>query len=275
MVQVATRGSPMKFVKRFLVAGLASLASAAGASAADLNGGSIKDSGYQSNLSARPALFYARGDFTYSANENESITELPNYKQTQTSFGASRGGGGGIGMYFSPNVRGDLTLDWLGKSSVRGTINDVSATVQGERQFGLRNLVGLANLYYDFDTRSRFTPYLGVGLGFARNTTTSGTVVIQGCDTGPSGAANCAAAIDGATQTSAAGALMAGFSAKLGDRWSLDAGYRFLYLGDAHTSDIQITRAVPVPGAPASITPVTIHDQYAHQFRVGLRMDVR
>ena len=265
----------MKFVKSCLIAGLASLASATGASAADLMGGSIKDGGYEPAQMSRPALFYARGDFTFSGNEYGSITELPNYTQTQTSMGASRGWGVGLGMYFSPNIRGDLTLDWMGKSAVRGTINDGAATVQGERQFGLRNMVGLANLYYDFDTRTRFTPYLGVGLGFSRNTTTAGSVVIQGCDTGPTGAANCAATIDGATQTSAAGALMAGFSAKLGDRWSLDAGYRFRYLGDAHTSDIQITRAAPVAGAPSSITPVSLHDQYAHQFRVGLRMDVR
>lgn len=275
MARAATRGSLMKFATRCLIAGFASLAGVAGASAADLNRGSIKDSGYEPSMPARPALFYARGDFTFSGNDYGTMTELPNYAQTQTSIGSSRGWGVGLGMYISPNIRGDLTLDWMGKSAVRGTINDVSATVQGERQFGLRNMVGLANLYYDFDTRSRFTPYLGVGLGFSRNSTTSGTVVIDGCDTGGGGAANCSATIDGATQTSAAGALMAGFSAKLGDRWSLDAGYRFLYLGDAHTSDIQITRAVPVPGAPSSITPVTVHDNYAHQFRVGLRMDVR
>ena len=159
---------------------------------------------------------------------------------------------------------------------MRGTISDGAATVQGERQFGLRNLVGLANLYYDFDMRSRFTPYLGVGLGFSRNTTTAGVIDIQGCDAASGGAAaNCGAAIEGSGKTSAAGALMAGFSAKLGDRWSLDAGYRFLYLGDAQTGDVKITRAVPAPGAPSSIAPISIHDMYAHQFRVGMRMDVR
>ena len=44
--------------------------------------------------------------------------------------------------------------------------------------FGVKNMVALANLYYDFDTRSHFTPYLGVGLGFARNTTSAGHVNI-------------------------------------------------------------------------------------------------
>jgi hypothetical protein len=139
----------MTLVSRCLVAGLVSLAGVTAASAADLGRGSIKDSGYEPQQTSRPALFYARGDFTYSGNDHGGITELPNYGATHASVGASRGFGGGFGMYFSPNIRGDLTLDWLGKSSVRGTISDGAATVQGERQFGLRNLVGLANLYYD------------------------------------------------------------------------------------------------------------------------------
>jgi opacity protein-like surface antigen len=266
----------MKFVARSLIAGLTSLAGVAAANAADLGRGSIKDSGYEAPQMSRPAMFYARGDFTYSANGYNEFTELPNYSQTQTSMGASRGWGFGFGMYFSPNIRGDLTLDWLGKSEVRGTINEINATVQGERQFGLRNVVGLANLYYDFDTRSRFTPYLGVGLGFSRNTTTAGMIVINDCAASYGGiAAGCAATNEGASQTSTAGALMAGFSAKLGDRWSLDAGYRFLYLGDAKTSDYKITRIANNPAYPQTLTPVTVHDIYAHQFRVGMRMDVR
>jgi opacity protein-like surface antigen len=270
-------GSLMKFVARCLFAGLTSLAGVTVANAADLGRGSIKDSGgYEPAQMSRPALFYARGDFTYSGNSTHEITELPQYTHTQTSVGASRGWGFGLGMYFSPNIRGDVTLDWMGKSDVRGTINDVGATVQGERQFGTRNMVGLVNLYYDFDTRSRFTPYLGVGLGFSRNSTTNGMIVISDCAASYGGlAAGCAATHEGASQTSTAGALMAGFSAKLGDRWSLDAGYRFLYLGDAKTGDVKITRAVNDPTWPQSIAAISVHDMYAHQFRVGMRMDVR
>jgi opacity protein-like surface antigen len=266
----------MKFVARSLIAGLTSLAGMTAANAADLNNGSIKDSGYEPAQMSRPAMFYARGDFTYSGNNTNDITELPNYTHTQTSMEASRGWGFGFGMYFSPNIRGDVTVDWLGKSDVRGTINEVNATVQGERQFGLRNVVGLANLYYDFDTRSRFTPYIGVGFGVSRNTTSAGMIVINDCSASYGGlAAGCAATNEGASKTSAAGALMAGFSAKLGDRWTLDAGYRFLYLGDAKTSDYKITRVANDPTYPQGLTPATVHDIYAHQFRVGMRMDVR
>ena len=263
-----------KFARSALAATALVLTSTAGAFAADLNGGSIKDSGYMPPMAQRASGLYLRGDFSAGWTDFGSMTEPPAYTLSDARIGNSRYWGGGIGYYFSPNVRGDLTLDGSNTASARGTVHDGVATVQGERQFGVKHLVGLANLYYDFDMRSRFTPYLGVGLGFARNTTTAGSINIIGCDTGPTGAPNCAANFDGAAKTNAAGALMAGFSAKLGDRWSLDAGYRFLYLGDAHTGDIMITRAAPVVGAPASTPDPVIHDMYDHQFRVGLRMDV-
>ena len=95
----------------------------------------------------------------------------------------------------------------------------------GSREFGLKSTVALANLYYDFDFGSRFTPYLGVGLGFTHNEATAGSVID---DTGA-----VTATIDGSSSTNVAGAAMAGVSMKLRDRLSLDAGYRFLYLGDA------------------------------------------
>ncbi len=270
----------MKSVHRCILTGMAVLAGSAGAFAADLGGGSIKDSGFQPMMTERPALFYVRGDFTASSNSFDTMTEPPNYTYSPAHLGNSRAWGVGLGYHFSPNIRGDLTVDWGSNAAARGSIVDGAATVQGERQFGVKHTVGLANLYYDFDTHSRITPYLGVGLGFARNTTVAGHVAISGCDAVDpvTGLPACAAAFEGATKTNAAGALMAGFSAKLGDRWNLDAGYRFLYLGDAHTGDIQITRAAgaTVPAnAPNSTPEATVRDMYAHQFRVGLRMDVR
>ena len=256
------------FSRSVLAASALTLMSSAGAFAADLyGGGSMKDSGRVEPTMTRPASIYLRGDFSAGRSDLGSITEAPNYTETTTSIGNSRMWGGGIGYYFSSSVRGDLTFDWSRTADVRGSIVDPAATVQGERQFGMKHMVGLANLYYDFDTRTRFTPYLGVGLGFARNTTTAGTVLTPTC------AAACSVSMDGTSKTNAAGALMAGFSAKLADRWTMDAGYRFLYLGDAATSDLQIAGAVAP--APSSTPAVQVHDMYDHQVRVGLRMDLR
>ena len=258
--------------RKIFAAAAAMFVSTAGAFAADLYGGSMKDGdGYAPPAASRPALFYARGDFTASFNDFGDITEQPNYRLSETGIGNNRAWGAGLGYYFSPSVRGDLTLDWSNTATAHGLVAPATgATVQGERQFGVKHTVGLANLYYDFDTRTRFTPYLGVGVGFARNTTTAGTVAVAGC-----AAATCSVTMDGTTKTNAAGAFMAGFSAKLADRWSLDAGYRFLYLGDTRTSDLIITRTPPVVGAPNSSPATQVNDLYAHQVRVGLRMDLR
>jgi opacity protein-like surface antigen len=236
--------------------------------AADLyggKGGSIKDGGYQTEIApSRASNWYLRGDFGFAGNELGDMTEPPNYKLSETSIGRSWSYGGGVGYYFSKSVRGDLTVDFRQKADVRGTVSDINATFQGERQFGLKSTVALANLYYDFDMRSHFTPYIGVGLGFAHHKTTDG-VVVPSCV--------CSASIDGASNTTAAGALMAGFSAKLHDRVSLDAGYRFLYLGHAHTGDIHGTNAIAV--TPVVSPDPKMDDIHAHEFRVGLRFDIR
>lgn len=257
----------MKKFTRAAFAAATTLIASTSAFAADLYGGSIKDDPAPV-MTSRPALFYLRGDFTYSSNDFGNMTEAPNFVHTDARIGNSQLWGGGVGYYFSQHVRGDLTLDWSSKASANGTLGLSSgATVHGEREFGVRHLVGLANLYYDFDRGSRFSPYVGVGLGFARNTTTAGTVLVPTCNNA------CSVDIDGKSKTNAAGAFMAGFTTKLHDRWTLDAGYRFLYVGDAATGDLMIANAVAPD--PASTPNVKINDIYSHQFRVGLRMDLR
>jgi opacity protein-like surface antigen len=274
-----------------ILSSIAALAlSSASAVAADLNNGPMKGSikdGYHPVSHARPANFYLRGDFGWGHNDLGSIHELPNYDLTQTSIGKNHLFGLGVGYYFSRNVRGDFTLDWRSAQHVRGSVLDGAATVQGERSFDVKNLVGLFNIYYDFDIRSHFTPYIGVGLGFARNRTTAGSIGVlttaaDPCDPGYAGGpiATCAADFDGASKWNAAGALMAGFSARLHDRLHLDAGYRFLYVGDARTGDVRITHtatgATPLPtGLPTGASGLTVNDLSAHEWRVGLRWDIR
>jgi opacity protein-like surface antigen len=257
------------------------LMSSASGMAADLGGmkgGSIKDGYAPAHVYEASRGIYLRGDYGWASQDLGSMYEPPNYNLSQVSIANTHMFGLGLGYYFSANVRGDVTFDWRRSADARGSVNDHLATVQGERQFSIKNMVTLANLYYDFDTRSHFTPYIGVGLGFSRNTTSSGSVVISGCDAiDPlTGTPACSADFDGKTKTSAAGALMAGFSAKLKDRLHFDAGYRFLYMGDSHTGDIRITRtAVPVGPAPTSTPDPFVNDQFAHEFRVGLRWDIK
>lgn len=259
----------MKLRGAILAGTAAILMSSASAMAADLGGmkgGSIKDGGYVTEpMPSRPAGLYLRGDFAWASQDLGGIYEPPMYDLHTTSLASTTSWGGGIGYYFTKNIRGDFTLDWRRGADVRGTVSDPMATVQGERQFSVKNLVGLFNVYYDFDIRSHFTPYIGVGLGFARNTTSAGTVAVT-CGT-------CTADFEGATEWNAAAALMAGFSARLHDRLHLDAGYRFLYTGNAHTGDITTVCASVCTGGTSADPKVS--DMTAHEIRVGLRWDIK
>jgi opacity protein-like surface antigen len=267
-----------------ILAGLAAvLLGSASASAADLGGmkgGSIKDGYVPQMVDKGGARWYLRGDYSHAWQGTGAITEPPNYDLSMTSIANTHSFGAGVGYYFSKNIRGDITFDWRREAAVRGSVLDGVATVQGERQFGVSNMVALANLYYDFDTRTHFTPYIGVGLGIARNTTKAGRVEIAynpnyAC--ADATVATCSATFEGATETSVAAALMTGFSARLHDRLHLDAGYRFLYLGGAHTGDIKTTSTVIATGDVTNGTAADpiIHDLHAHEFRVGLRWDIK
>ena len=264
----------------FLAAAALALLASTSAQAADLNGGSIKDGGaYSAPAIATAARMYLRGDFSWANQDLGSIYEPPAYTLSEPSIARTHGFGLGAGIYYTPNVRLDFTYDWRRNAEVTGNVIDGAATVQGQRRFGIKSDVALFNVYYDFDAHARFKPYLGVGLGFAHNKTSNGSVDVipSGTCAGAAPTTTCEATFTGQSKWNAAGALMAGFSAKLHDRLHLDAGYRFMYLGDAHTGDIT-TRSTVIATQVATTGTAPdpkINDLTAHELRVGLRFDIR
>jgi opacity protein-like surface antigen len=185
--------------------------------------------------------------------------------------------GGGIGYYFTPSIRGDITYDHRFEADASGSV-PAGPALDGGRTFGIESDVVLFNLYYDFNRSGRFSPYLGAGVGFTFNSTTNGAT---------SACVACTGTIDEGEDTDFAAALMAGFTTRLsggpsviggsskdgpvaisgGRSLYLDAGYRFLYLGDVTTG--QIVNTIPVNEA------VKAENITAHEFRVGLRYDFR
>jgi opacity protein-like surface antigen len=242
--------------------------SVTGASAADLygRGGSIKDGYGPIQMYSGPASWYIRADVGYARNDHPSVVEGSRYDLTGAAIDDQWSAGLGIGRYFGKNVRGDITWDYRFETDARGSNVAVGLNFPGERSFGLRSNVVLANLYYDFDLRSRFTPYIGIGIGLAYNETTGGTVP-DNCACGFTDVS-----ISGDSRWSVAGALMTGFSLAMRERLHLDAGYRYLYLGEAKTGAISGTTAAP---ALASDGDLQVRDIFAHEFRVGLRYDIR
>lgn len=257
-----------------LLAG-AALAMCATAAVADGYSGrgrsSTKDLGYADP----PASWYLRIDGGYATHDRPTMVEAAIYDLTATSIEDTWTIGGGIGRYFTQSVRGDITYDHRFESDTRATNLD-PGPVGGARRFGLESDLILANLYYDFDRDGRISPYIGIGLGAVNHRTSRGTAITCGC----------ADTIESNDDWHVAGALMAGFSVALGRRtevsgsikdapvyterspFHLDFGYRFLYLGETKTG--------PLTSGGSFVTGgITIEDIHAHEFRIGLRWDVR
>ena len=250
------------------------------AHAADLGnyGGSIKD-GYAAPAGANPSI-YVRIDGGYAVHDDPVMVENGIYDLVDTEIEGTWTLGGGIGRYFTNNFRADVTYDHRFEADAHGTLLDNAATLPGVRSFGLESDVVLVNAYYDFNRMGRFSPYVGLGLGVVHHQTTAGTV---------SDDCGCTGTIDEGSSTHVAGALMAGFSAKLrgsevtgygGDGASmgdsgrgvyLDVGYRFLYLGETATGAVTLTNS----GGTTVAHDPTVEDIHAHEFRVGLRYDLR
>ncbi|MEQ1578285.1 MAG: porin family protein [Hyphomicrobium sp.] len=264
-----------------LLMGLAVVAVTPGtAGAADLYGGSIKDS-YAPMASAGPST-YLRIDGGYGVHDDPVMVEGGIYDLTDTQIDGAWTLGGGIGRYFTDTIRADVTYDHRFEADAEGTLSDPYATLSGTRKFGLESDVVLVNAYYDFNRTGRFNPYLGLGLGVVHHQTTEGTV------TDPCG---CTGTVQEGSSTHVAGALMAGFVTKLrggeqtvsggikdapvvvdsGRALYLDVGYRFLYLGETATGAVTLNNN---GGTVVSRDP-TVEDIHAHEFRVGLRYDLR
>ncbi len=265
-------------LKSVLIGGALVLASATAASSADLygGGGSVKDH-YASPMPVGPS-WYVRIDGGYAAHDEPDMTEAGIYTLFDTDIDNTWTLGGGIGRYFTPTIRGDVTYDHRFEADAQGTLRGHPDDFNGVRMFGIESDVVLFNLYYDFNRGGRFNPYVGVGLGVTHNTATAGTV---------SGDCGCDGIIEKGSETHVAGALMAGFTTLLrggqsvvggtndgpmvvdsGRGLHLDVGYRFLYLGDVETG------AVIANGDSIADDP-TVEKIHGHEFRVGLRYDIR
>jgi opacity protein-like surface antigen len=262
------------------------------AEAADLyggRGGSLRDYGYTPAMIERPgASWYVRMDVGVLNFDTPIMQEHGIYDLVDTSIDRAWTLGGGFGTHFTRSVRGELTVDHKFESDVEGRLFNSSATLPGMRKFGLTSTLLLASIYYDFTGFSnRFTPYIGAGLGGVHHRTSAGTVT-SGC--------GCTGTIASNDDWHVAGALMAGVSVVLrggepavagggsikdapvivdsGRALRLDLGYRFLYLGEVETGEVRAT----LNGPPTSVVTAkdpTVENIHGHEFRVGLRYDIR
>ena len=173
--------------------------------------------------------------------------------------------GGGIGYQFTDHLRGDLTVEWRGKSdfsAVNWQIATDGDPITTDDYTGKKSeLVFMANGYYDFGEFSGITPYVGAGVGASYNTISNfrDTNVIVGAG----------GYADDESEWNLAWALHAGLGFQATERMTIDLGYSFISLGDASTGTLHNDDGVSFPeGLDENIE---FNDIYSHDFKLGVR----
>jgi opacity protein-like surface antigen len=175
--------------------------------------------------------------------------------------------GAGIGYEFNDYLRGDLTVEWRGKSDfyaldwLDADGGGAGGITTNEYTAKKSELVFMANGYYDFGDFYGITPYVGAGIGASYNTISHFRDV--NVITGGSGYA------DDNSEWNFAWALHTGLGFQATERMTIDFGYSFISLGDASTGTIHNDDGVSFPeGANENID---FNDIYSHDFKHGVR----
>jgi opacity protein-like surface antigen len=251
----------------------ASLAAAAPAFAADLT----PRLPYAEPPAAGPAVaelgsgWYIRGDLGYSDFEKpgdkpySTVAVVPFDKERLKGTGAA---GGGIGYKFTNWLRADVTADYRLGSDF-DALSSKTRYVEGFSRDTAKMQAStlLFNAYFDLGTWYGVTPYVGAGVGVAQNRfhgyAAQVTCITPTC--GDTSGATYALGpqpksfVPSGTRTNLAWALMAGASMQVLPGVLVDAGYRFVNLGEARTKLDQF-------GVGTRTT-----DLHAHEIRVGVR----
>ncbi|MGL4495643.1 MAG: outer membrane protein [Beijerinckiaceae bacterium] len=192
----------------------------------------------------------------------------------------------GVGGHFTNWLRADVTLSYRDKANLNGIYSSAAAgrdpnVGREETTTKLSSLAAMFNVYADLGTWSGFTPYIGAGVGFSRNTISnySGTYYIGpahpaygtvcGGPVLPPAVETCASPSRFAkgTRTGLAWALMAGTAVEISPQLKFDLGYRYMNYGKATTG----ADAVALAGAPPATIKLQTKELSAHEVRLGLR----
>jgi opacity protein-like surface antigen len=196
--------------------------------------------------------WYLRGDIGYVVAEDPVVT----YGGGAVSFlneslGTTWMIGGGIGYRYNSWFRTDLTFDYRAFDFTGNT--PCGCPGDSVETYDLDTWTIMVNAYADLGSWYGITPYVGAGVGAAYhwlhdivgvNPDASVTII-------PDGGGWAFAA-----------AVMAGVTIAVSDRTSIDAGYRYIWLGDVES------------GQDGSGGTVLFEDMAEHEIRVGLRVEI-
>jgi opacity protein-like surface antigen len=186
----------------------------------------------------------------------------------------------GIGYQVNNWLRFDVTGEYRGGSEFQSlfVVNDPGNTTGGPTQNAdfyrgnVSSAVGLFNGYADLGTWNGITPYIGAGVGFARNTLYGLTNQSENTSLG-SGTTVSGGYANDHSQWNFAWALMAGVSFDVTQNLKLDLGYRYLDLGKFSSGQMNCLNGTGL-GTGFACTEPAIKSKYDiayNDFRIGLR----
>ena len=187
--------------------------------------------------------------------------------------------GVGIGTQVNRHVRFDLTGEYRTRAHVEARDNITAKIIapdgllQSNTDYRgrLESIVGLVNGYVDLFTYQGITPYVGAGVGIARNTLTKLKTSGHATFTDAFGVVAPQTSngfSESNSRTDLAWALMAGASLDLTKDVKLDIGYRYLDLGGAASAKSGLL----ICDCGTIGTPLKLQDLESHEFRIGVRI---
>ncbi len=198
--------------------------------------------------------WYLRGDIGYKIYQDPKISygSLDFERESLDDTGVV---GVGVGYRFNDHFRTDLTLDYEWPAKIRGYA-PCFAPCGFEYSTETAKIdvwTVLLNGYIDIGTWNGFTPYVGAGIGGSYVNVRDVRFV------NPDGSSG---SYPGDGKWNFSWALMAGASYAFTPNLAIDAGYRYLSIGEGQT------KTFTTGGQTARIK---YEDLAAHEFRVGVR----
>ena len=209
--------------------------------------------------------WYLRGDAGYVDYVTPKARRDAILDQTfdTTRLKGTWSAGGGFGYKFLNLFRADVTADYRFESEFKGTSSRTGYVSDSRRDWGeLETTTGLVNAYLDLGNWYGATPYVGVGVGATMNRLlehrTQVTCIMTTTECGPIGDRPVLDMRD-RTNIDLAWALMGGVAVDVGGGFKVDAGYRYINLGEVKTHGAGV-------GAPTRTD-----ETEAHEVRLGFR----
>jgi len=175
--------------------------------------------------------------------------------------------GMGVGYAWNSWLRFDVTGEYRTKAGFKAT-GRYTEFCGGANCFDINtgnvsSAVFLANAYVDLGTWWCITPFIGAGVGGARNMISG--VQDQGI-IGSNGTVGFGFTSNDSSQWNLAWDVTAGLSYSINDNLKIDLSWRFLNMGSPQTGVVQCQNTAACPGAF-----YTLRDFTSQDFRVGLR----